>query len=279
MDFLYLFHWISWRSKFECNNKCIGQVDGLTDEADIANKFELYFAQTCSNLSKEGSINLQNIYENMRPNYCGLPYDDELLFDVELVDKSVRSLERGKAAGLDTLTAEHLQNCHPALCTLLNKLFNLIIKTGYVPNSFGCSYTVPLPKSNYASFSKSLTVDDFRGISISPVVSKIFEKCIFDRYQKFFETSDNQFGFKKGMGCSHAIYTVKNVVDHFSRQGSTVNLCALDLRKAFDKMNHHGLFITLMKRMIPINLLCTLEYWFSMCSTCVRWRSSFSNFF
>ena len=49
------------------------------------------------------------IYESMRPNYCGLPYDDELLFDVELVDKSVRSLERGKAAGRDTLTAEHLQ--------------------------------------------------------------------------------------------------------------------------------------------------------------------------
>lgn len=81
------------------------------------------------------------------------------------------------------------------------------------------------------------------------------------------------------MGCSHAIYTVKSVVDHFSRQGSTVNLCALDLRKAFDKMNHHGLFITLMKRMVPLNLLCTLEYWFSMCYTCVRWRSSFSNFF
>ena len=61
-------------------------VDGFTDEADIANKFESYFAQTCSNLSKEGSTNLKNIYEEMRPNYCGLPYDDELLFDVELVD-------------------------------------------------------------------------------------------------------------------------------------------------------------------------------------------------
>ena len=69
------------------------------------------------------------------------------------------------------------------------------------------------------------------------------------------------------------------IVDHFSRQGSTVNLCALDLRKAFDKMNHHGLFITLMKRMVPINLLRTLEYWFSMCFTCVRWRNTFSNFF
>jgi hypothetical protein len=33
---------------------------------------------------------------------------------------------------------------------------------------------------------KPLTVDDFRGISISPVISKVFEKCILDRYQRFF---------------------------------------------------------------------------------------------
>jgi hypothetical protein len=30
------------------------------------------------------------------------------------------------------------------------------------------------------------------------------EHCIFDRYQSFFVTGDDQFGFKKGYGCSHA---------------------------------------------------------------------------
>jgi len=36
---------------------------------------------------------------------------------------------------------------------------------------------------------------DFREISISPVISKIFEKCILDRFAVFFETHDSQFGF------------------------------------------------------------------------------------
>ena len=40
-------------------------------------------------------------------------------------------------------------------------------------------------------------VEDFRGISISPVISKILEHCILDRYKNFFISSDNQFGFKK----------------------------------------------------------------------------------
>ena len=114
--------------------------------------------------------------------------------------------------------------------------------------------------------------------SISAVISKVFERCFLDRYERFFETSDNQFGFKKNIGCSHAIYSVKCVVDHFIKQGSTINLCALDLKKAFDKMNHHGLFLRLMDKMLPINALSTVEYWFSICSTCVRWGSCFSNF-
>jgi len=41
--------------------------------------------------------------------------------------------------------------------------------------------------------------------------------------------------------------------------GSTVNICALDLTNAFDKMNHHGLFIKLMKRNIPVQLLAIID--------------------
>ena len=121
-------------------------------------------------------------------------------------------------------------------------------------------------------------MDDFRGITISPVMSTIFESCILDRYQQYFITSDNQFGFKKGLSCSHAIYSVKCVVDHYSRLGSTVNLCLLDLKKAFDKMNHCGLYIKLMNRLIPNALLCVLEFWFNVCMTCVRWGNALSNF-
>jgi hypothetical protein len=91
-------------------------------------------------------------------------------------------------------------------------------------------------------------------------------------------TSDNQFGFKRGLGCSHAIFSVKCVVNHYIRCGSTVNLCALDLKKAFDKTNHHGLYIRLMDRYIPNNLLAVLETWYGLCITCVRWGNLFSCF-
>jgi len=188
-------------------------------------------------------------------------------------------MHRGKAAGLDGLSAEHLMFCHPLLPSILAKLFNFCMRSGHVPVQFGLSYTVPLLKGSVSSCNRNITTDDFRGISISPVVSKVFEHCILHRFQPYFRTADNQFGFKKKTSCSHAIYTVRSVVNHYTSHGSTVNMCAVDISKAFDRMNHFGLFTTLMNRLIPVNILETLEDWFSKCYTCVKWQSLTSSLF
>ena len=93
-----------------------------------------------------------------------------------------------------------------------------------------------------------MTYDDFRGIAISPIISKKnFEYCFLDCFQSLLATNDNKFGFKK-VGCRHAIYTVRCIVDCLTSGGNTVNLCAIDLSKAFDKVNHHALYIKLEMR-------------------------------
>ena len=57
-----------------------------------------------------------------------------------------------------------------------------------------------------------------------------------------------------GSSCSHAIHTVKTVVDYYNKGGSTVNLSALDLSKAFEKMDHNALFVKLMERKLTVEL-------------------------
>ena len=59
----------------------------------------------------------------------------------------------------------------------------------------------------------------------------------------------------RGLGCSHPIYTVRNIVDRWVSLGFTANLCAIDLSKAFDKVNHYALFIKLMNKNIPAHIL------------------------
>ena len=63
----------------------------------------------------------------MRAAYIGTQLRDENRFDAELVEIKISELKWGKAAGLDGLTAEHLQHCHGLLPCVLAKLFNVVL--------------------------------------------------------------------------------------------------------------------------------------------------------
>jgi len=127
-----------------------------------------------------------------------------------------------------------------------------------VPVWFGHSYIVPLPKSKDC-VSESLFCEDFRGIAISLVISKVFKCCFLQKFGDYLYTDSKQFGFKNGMGYNHAIYTVRCVIEQLTKAGNTVNLCAIDLSRAFDEGNHHALLIKLMNRKLPVILLELLE--------------------
>ena len=92
-------------------------------------------------------------------------------------------MANGKAAGLDEFSAEHIKYCHPIIMCILCQLFNLFIMTGHIPKDFGASYTIPIPKCDGRV--RALSVDDFRGISISPVISKLFEMAIQNKFAPF----------------------------------------------------------------------------------------------
>ena len=83
-----------------------------------------------------------------------------------MVDKVINELKRGKAAGLDTLTAEHLQYSHPAITTVLSKLFYFNITSCRIPPKFGMSFTVPLLKGD-SICGRSVNIEDFRGIQLA----------------------------------------------------------------------------------------------------------------
>ena len=55
--------------------------------------------------------------------------------------------------------------------------------------------------------------------------------------------------------------------------------CFLDVSKAFDKVNHYGLYLKLIKRGIPLMLLNVIINWYGKCTAVVRWESSCSRCF
>ena len=266
--------WKCWRANFQSVNNCV-EVENSVDSDIIVDKFASHFSSTYTHNNAAKAKELYDEYKCMRATYSGFPITDEHVIDTELVSNVIFRLRSGKAADITGLTAEHLTHCHPSLSLVLCRLFKLIVQHEYVPSGFRHSYIVPVPKIKDCR-AKSMTCHDFRGIAVSPIISKVFEYCILEKFNKFLTSCDVQFGFKKGLGCRNAIYTVRKTVDRFVDGGSTVNICSIDLNKAFDKVNHSALYIKLMKRNIPVELLGLLENWLSSCFACVKWHCSWS---
>ena len=131
-----------------------------------------------------------------------------------------------------------------------------------------------IPK--FKGVKKICTVDDFRGITICPILSKIFQLCLI-KYFNVLPTSERQFGFKKGSSCHLAIHSVTKVINYFVHKGSTINLGAIDLKKAFDTVSHFGLLCILQEKQIDIKLINILENWLCKSRSVIDWDGITAN--
>ena len=104
------------------------------------------------------------------------------------IENITNCLKLNQSPSLDGLTIEHITHAHPCVLSIITKLFNHILKYEYVPNDFGVSLTFPIPKDKSSSARNSLS--NYRGISISPIISKIFEKLLLSRFSKYLTSSD-----------------------------------------------------------------------------------------
>jgi len=115
----------------------------------------------------------------------------------------------------------------------------LILQHGYVPNSFGCGVSIPLVTDKTGNL---YDVDNYRGITLSHFISKLFEMSVLEICNDIFSTDSLQFGFKTGTSCADAIFTLKTTVQYFTDKGSSVFIASLDISKTFDRVHHFKLY-------------------------------------
>jgi len=139
-----------------------------------------------------------------------------MLVIVENIEQAVNKLSIKKAAGIDGITFEHILYSHPCLIVHLKLLFHMMLLHGYVPNNFGLGIVVPMLKDKNGD---QTSTDNYRPVTLSPTISKIFESVLLMNYGNYLYSDDRQFGFKKTIGCRNAIFVVRNVINYFNERG------------------------------------------------------------
>ena len=268
--------WRLWSAKFGDKKHAVSVVDGIQDAKTIAGRFADVFEKACTVNNKAISDKLRNKFISEFNSYAAIVGKKNVCINIELIDQRIRDMKVGRAAGPDGIEVEHILYSHPILVVLLHKLFNAILQHGYVPSIFCRGIIIPLLKNKQGC---SSDITNYRGITLSSAIAKLFEMCTLSLYQDFLITSDLQFGFKKSLGCNHAIYAVRSVCEYYASRSSTVNICLLDMSKAFDKVDHCALYLKLMKRNTPLEFLNVLINWYSRCDAFVNWNGTFSRVF
>ena len=125
-------------------------------------------------------------------------------------------------------------------------IYNSITYNEEIPTYFKKGVIVPIPKSK-----KDATVmNNNRGITLVPVLAKIYEKLLLTRHLSYTEVKGEDISCLQGaaqMGCSstHTTWLLRETVAANLELDSPVYVALIDAAKAFDTVWIDGLFYKL----------------------------------
>ena len=115
-------------------------------------------------------------------------------------------MKKGKCCDDTLIHAEHIFNAPLPFFKRLESLFNAMLLHGFVPSQFQKGTIVPLVKDRNGDKGD---LNNYRGITIAPIISKVFEHALNIVFQSSLSSSTHQFGFKKKSSTSLAVHCLK----------------------------------------------------------------------
>lgn len=205
----------------------------IDDEQEIANLFNEKFSSI--------SYNVQNVSTQL--NYDGPIVNECIYLDVVTENEIlhlINDLDSAKATGSDGISVTVIKEMKNILVKPLTYIINKMFHEGVYPKSLKYAHIKALHKK-----SDKTEIVNYRPIALLPIINKIIERILLNRFQDFLALHDindmEQYGYKKKIGSSDAILKFTSDVTNYLDGGEYVIAIFIDLTSAFDTLNREVL--------------------------------------
>ena len=253
----------------------------FTDPNDVSNIWYDHFRNVFSpsTYSEQGrqdeiSERVSTIRTLVKERSC----DDEMVIKLSDVSEICTHLKNNKACGHDNISYEHIKYGGKLLIKHLCYLFNLSLQFAYIPNDWKKSIIILLYKGDHKPRTDT---NSYRGISLVPSITKIFEKILdllLTSIRKDFPNVQ-QVAYQKLLSSMNASFNLQEVTIHHVEKNGTIIIILLDSTKAFDTVPHDGLRIKLFDYGAAGNLWLLLDNMYNNLSSSVLCNGILSKWF
>ena len=177
-------------------------------------------------------------------------------FSLSEVTDAIGKMKSNKAAGSDGIAAELFKVCTGENAVVLGKLFEKVWSEEKIPEEWLKGNIIKLPKKGDLK-----DCNNWRGVTLLNVASKIFARCIFERIQSPIDNMlrKHQAGFRRGRSCVDQIFVMRRVIEEAQEFQKELVVNFVDFEKAFDSVFREALWNIMKEYGIPEKLIIMIR--------------------
>ena len=191
----------------------------IHDSPELSETFNSHFAtigpKLANNISQNSDSSYLNYLSKTNNTFELSPTNYSKVF------KILFKLCKTKATGLDKIPARFLKECLDLITASLCSNFNRSITSGIFPEEWKCAKVTP---------------NNYRPISVTPIVAKVFERIIYDQLYAYLNDNNliscRQSGFRSLHSTVIALLQATDNWAHNIDKGNVNAVVFLDLKKS-----------------------------------------------
>ena len=228
-----------------------GDYDGENGNVDLSN----IDAQNIDNDEINGRITLNEILEN------------------------VKKLKTNKSCGIDSVLNEHIKSTIHIMGPLYERLFNLILDCGVIPEV----WTIGLIKPIYKQKGDASKPENYRPITLLSCLGKLFTGIISNRLYTYAEKYDlitsSQAGFRKKHSTIDHIFVMHCLTEILNLKRKHLYCAFIDLKQAFDTVWRDGMWHKLINCNITGKCYRLIQNMYRDIKSCIMVNGKQTDFF